>query len=644
MRILHRVGVAAAAVTALGATFAAGAVWNSPHRPDRVEAADRHPARIQPVDATIRPAADCDDLLHHYIDANIDQVGPYGWGLGGPIRYGEFGEFGDKVVPPMASSPEASGAGVAADAPTTSGSLGMRAATASRTGTNVQERGVDEPDTVKTDGHLLLRLSDHRLAVYDVSGATPRRLGSVDIDRRLTDPELVLVGQRAVVTGMHFDAYDTSATSTHQVVVDLHDPTAPQVVDQRAYSAATVSVRQHGPVVREVLTSGLPSLDFVQPSDQLTTQEATKKNKELVRSSTISDWLPTVTVGSGAPRALVDCADVSIPAEGNPAGGLWIVGLDPAAPDTASTSGLAAATTLAYESPDRLYVATSPMSFGWCCVEPMPVGPMTDGMAQSALPDEPGTTDLFAFALDGTAASYVASGTVDGAIADRWSMDSVDGVLRVALGPTPATGNFNAIVTLGEKGGDLVELGHLYKLGVDEQIQSMRWFGKLAVMVTYRQVDPFYAIDLSDPAHPRLLGRLKVPGYSSYLHPIGPMRFLAMGQLGGRAQAAVYRVDDVAHPRQTTRLTYAPGTTADAGTDPRQFTWLPDKRVALTVISRGWNGRTGWVSVLTLQRGHLSNRMVEADYGYDVADIRTVELPDGRVVLVTDDGVRFLRV
>ena len=52
----------------------------------------------------------------------------------------------------------------------------------------------------------------------------------------------------------------------------------------------------------------------------------------------------------------------------------------------------------------------------------------------------------------------------------------------------------------------------------------MRWFDDLAVMVTFRQTDPLYAIDLTDPAHPRVLGDLKIPGFSAYLHPLGGTR------------------------------------------------------------------------------------------------------------------------
>ena len=653
MRKLRRasrvVVVSTASAAALGTAFGVGALWaggsdqtGPPHRQPIVD--------ITPANSLIRQAASCDDLLQHYIDSTIDLVGPYGWG-GGPI-YSGVDDGWLKGAPPALPQDGVGNSfetGASAPAPLPGRDLGMHAAHSSATGTNVQEAGVDEPDTVKTDGEILVRLTDHRLTTYDVSGAHPERLGSIDIDRKITDPAFLLVGDRAVVTGMAYDQYAKDATTTRQLTVDLSSPADPTIVDERSYDAATLSVRQHGGVVRSVLSTGLPTLDFVTPDgkDELTYEEATEKNKGILRRSAISDWLPSVTVGDGEPQQLVDCGNVSIPTDANPSGGVWVVGAKADDPGTASTSGLAAATDLAYESTDRLYVGTSSMSFGLCCVTgpepmPMPMPEMRMDGGISAPDEEYGTTDLHAFALDGTQASYVASGTVDGSIANRWMMDSTDGVLRVAVGPTPATGNFNAIVTFTEDGDDLVELGHLYKLGVNEQIQSMRWFDGLAVMVTFRQIDPFYAIDLRDPAHPRLLGKLKVPGFSSYLHPIGPKRFIAMGQIGGRAQAAVYFIEDVEHPLQTSRITYASGTIANAGADPHQFTWLPDRRTALTVVSKGWTGRTGWVSVLSLHDGLLSNRMIEADYGYGVDDIRTVALPNGKVALVTDDDVRFM--
>ena len=266
----------------------------------------------------------------------------------------------------------------------------------------------------------------------------------------------------------------------------------------------------------------------------------------------------------------------------------------------------------------------------------------------TGFPGTDGTTPLFAFALDGTDATYVASGEVEGTIADRWSMDAVGGSLRVAVGPSSETGNFNSVLTLREEGSDLVEDGRVDQLGVGEQIKSVRWFDDLAIVVTFRQTDPLYAIDLSDPAAPRLVGELKIPGFSEYLHPLGEQRLIGMGQdatLDGvtrGAQAALFDVTDLADPAPARRRPLRRGARRPApATDPRQFTWLPEQRTVLTVVCQGWTGTTGWVSVLSLADGSMSNRMVEVEHGTDVADVRLVPLASGKVALVTGEDVSF---
>ena len=114
----------------------------------------------------------------------------------------------------------------------------------------------------------------------------------------------------------------------------------------------------------------------------------------------------------------------------------------------------------------------------------------------------------------------------------------------------------------------------------------------------------------------------------------------AQGVLRG-AQAALFDVSDLTDPRQVDLVRYDRGSIAAAGTDPRQFTWLPERQTALTVITEGWEGTTARVSVLEVSGDTLSHRMVEVEHGSDVAEVRLVPLPDGRVVLVTGDDVAF---
>jgi uncharacterized secreted protein with C-terminal beta-propeller domain len=178
---------------------------------------------------------------------------------------------------------------------------------------------------------------------------------------------------------------------------------------------------------------------------------------------------------------------------------------------------------------------------------------------------------------------------------------------------------------------------------VGEQIKAVRWFGGLALLVTFREVDPLYAVDLTDQEDPTLIGELKVPGFSSYLHPLGPDRVIGIGtgpQPGGGsgAQAGLFFVRDLTDPRRVDVESYGRGTYAKAGDDPRQFTWLPEQRIALTVIQRG---RSVSVSALRLDGGQMANEVTQVEFGSDADDVRLVPLLDGKVALVTGEGVEM---
>ena len=569
------------------------------------------------ANADLEAATDCDALLDSYVERGLDRVGPYGWDFGGIVMF------------------DAGGAEASSGSPTASArsSVTTSRSTSNESGTNVQELGVDESDVVKVAGSLLLRLQDGTLRAYDVSGDEPTELSSTPIPdaRGWSGPgspggELLFVDGRAVVFGTSRDGGSATITT-----VDLSDPTSPGIVDTVTVEGQLSAARLHGDVVRAVISTPLPELDFRHPDGALGELGSRLRNRALVRSTTLADWLPTV---DGEP--VVDCADVAIPNDEElELGSTTLLAFDPADPDVRVTNAVATNSPTSYFSTDRFYLAGTAASFMmWDCFD-CRMGPMS------------GTTPIFAFALDGLAATYVASGEVEGSIADRWSMDAVDGSLRVAVGASSETGNFNSVITLREDGAELVEDGRVDKLGIGEQIKSVRWFDDLAIVVTFRQTDPLYAIDLSDPAAPELLGELKIPGYSEYLHPLGEHRLIGVGQdaslrgITRGAQAALFDVTDLTNPRQLDVVRYPRNSQAGAGLDPRQFTWLPESRTALTVVSEGWEGTTGWVSVLSLADGTMTNRMVEVEHGSDVALVRLVPLASGKVALITGEDVQF---
>ncbi len=631
-----RAGLAVGAITALTASFLAGVAvaggTTSTAPPDPGTGGSVVPIRL--ANADLHLPGSCDALLASYVERGVDRVGPWGWDGSPDVYYSSVDEGFDG---PVSSSGDDSAAG-AEVLVEDRGSVVEQASSA--TGTNVQEVGVDEPDGVKTDGELLVRVLEDDVVVYDVTGSGPTEVADLDLPGEVDAAELMLAGDRLVVTGT------AGEDDTRLLVYDLSDPARPTLVDHRGVDTSLVRAVQHDDDVRLVLTGGLPDLDFVEPRFWRSTDGALERNQDVVRDSGIGDWLPTVTtydadgVETGS-SPLLDCDQVVVPSDEDAAlGTMAVVGLDADDPADTEVLGIATDTRLAYFSTTRMYLASSPWEAWGCC---------WDGGTTSS-GEEVGRSRLYSFELDGTDTSYAASGVVDGIIEDRWSLDEHDGVLRVAVGPSVETGNFSSVLTLREEGSALEEVGRVDKLGVDEDIKAVRWFDDLAVVVTFRQVDPLYAVDLADPDDPRLLGELKIPGFSEYLHPISGDRLIGVGQdattsgqlLG--AQAALFDVADLTAPRRTDTVRYRPGSVVGAAADPRQFTWLPGEDTALAVVTDGWEGRTGWVSVLQVDGDRLSSRMIEVEHGNDVTQVRTVPLPDGRVVLVTGDDVSFLRL
>jgi uncharacterized secreted protein with C-terminal beta-propeller domain len=127
--------------------------------------------------------------------------------------------------------------------------------------------------------------------------------------------------------------------------------------------------------------------------------------------------------------------------------------------------------------------------------------------------DLAGRTDLYRFDVRPESISYASAGSVPGRVLNQYSMDEHKGYFRIAT----TIGDGNTIYVLDK---DLKEVGSTPQLAKGESIQSVRFMGDIAYMVTYLLTDPLYAVDLSVPSAPTVLGELKIPGFSTYLHPV----------------------------------------------------------------------------------------------------------------------------
>lgn len=582
--------------------------------------------RLAAFQADLKPAASCDQLLATYRARGLKSVSAYGWN--GDV----YPMYGDLVRGPMANT----SAGLAVPAAPEKSGQGN-----SGTGTNVQEVGVDEPDVVKTNGSLLVRIDGSTLAIYTLSGSQPTRVSTIALPY-FDNGQILLAGTTVVALGTDTQPSATGAPSARVTTVSVANPAAPQITSDVTYAGTISSARQHGSVVRMVLTTGLPTLRFVQPGNSsASVAQALAANRRLVARSTLAQWLPTADTGSGE-RSLLSCGNVAVTPASVRLGTTSVIGFDAAAPTIVSAIGLTGQTSVAYESADHLYLTGAGTQMGPCAC---PRG--ADGRAMGY--GASGTTAIFQFDLAGDQAAHVATGTVNGSIADRWSMDEVGGVLRVATTQITSTSQTSSVITLRPSGKSLVQVGRLDGLGVGETLTAARWFGSYAVIATSpdQQMDPLFTVDLTDPAHPRLLGALHIPGYSSYFHPLGQGLLLGIGQKvtfanngeQNRAQVGLFDMSDLRNVRRLSVVTLGSWTNAAAGTDPHAFTWLPDHAVALT--SFGTQGSTILLGEFKVQGRSLTQKVITVP-AVDTSTVRTLELPDGRVVLMAGGSVTFL--
>ncbi|HTH06046.1 MAG TPA: beta-propeller domain-containing protein, partial [Ilumatobacteraceae bacterium] len=146
------------------------------------------------------------------------------------------------------------------------------------------------------------------------------------------------------------------------------------------------------------------------------------------------------------------------------------------------------------------------------------------------------------------------------------------------------------VIVLAPGDGKLNEIGKVSGLGKGETIRSVRFIGETGYVVTFEQTDPLYTIDLSNPQSPRVVGELKILGYSAYLHPIGDGFLVGVGQDAtedGRttgAQVALFDVRDPAAPKRIAQATLPNGFT-DAEWDHHAFLYWADTNLVAIPVS-----------------------------------------------------------
>lgn len=509
------------------------------------------------VNVPFRAFDDCEELVNWTKAEMLDRVGPYGLD-GGGYPYPVFTE--DAVSAPGETPADGRGDENTVDTGSGTGS----------SETNVQEIGVDEGDISETDGRFVYSIVDQRLRSVDLR--TSKVLSNIDLSAGRS--EMMLFDDRLVVA-------TESWTGANETVIDVFDVDEGELRFLRRdhLEGHLVALRGVGSTAHVVMRSSfVDHLDFVYPVDdrEESLDAAERRNIEIVESLEAGDLLPRRfpegEFGSrGAIEPAIECERLGRPTEFSGWGVTWVANVDttrtPEPP--LGAGGMVADSDVAYVTSESLYITSTQWDTGG------------DEPYRPSNPEPPHTNiHVFDVSTDDGDVDYLASGVVEGTVLNSYALSEHEGHLRIATTAWRdgfGGGQDNGVHVFARDNDVLVERGSVRGLGRGEQIQGVRFDGSRGYVVTFRQIDPLYVLDLSDPTAPSLVGELKIPGYSTYLKPIDGDRVIGVGLKGtdtglsGGVQVSLFDVSDPARP--TLVSTADIGGWSNAVYDPHAFLW-----------------------------------------------------------------------
>jgi len=522
------------------------------------DGSDRAPAEPVPTPRaklSLTPFADCAAFRDYVADALtrelIEGYGPC-WGCL-PLDDPAIMNGAPAVMGPMAGDAAA----------------GAESAPNAVSGTNVQEEGVDEADLLEADANGFFYLArGQELLVIDAVPAESMSivarlpLESTGYARGLyLDPENARLAVLLDFTGPDYpsDAPFPARFGAGVLFVDVSNPAQPVATNWTWSEGYAVDSRRIGDRLHLVSRYAyqLPAelrddADFWQmlndyyearyaghdtAADELATEVGTRV-AAAVAAAPLDELLPLHKSGLGdAPADALDCDAVRHADVDHRMGLMLITSLD--------SDGANAARVATVNNAWQLYATTANLylvqhSAGWWFD-----------------PEQKQQTAVYRFALTEGAAVPDGFGVVDGWTLNSYSFGEHEGFLRVATTESQANADLtrieqtNHLFVLGEAAdGNLEVVGAVRDFIRDERIFSSRFLGARAFVVTFLQVDPLFAFDLTDPRAPVLAGQVEIPGFSTYLHPLDEEHLLTIGRAGdfSNLQLQVFDVSDLASP------------------------------------------------------------------------------------------------
>lgn len=434
-------------------------------------------------------------------------------------------------------------------------------------GTNVQVEGVDELDRVKTDGEFIYIAHGSQITI--IRAYPPEEMAVVhqisledllENDTAVHLEGLFILPDRLIVVSSTAAYFDRGGAILE---LDVWEPQTPTTV----VSVLAVTSDSEPLLLHSFGMSGTYA------ASRMTSDHVYIITREYI-PWTEANVTPSYCVDSNC--SPVDMQDVYYDPDADVATDyINIMAVDPVEGDSERISIVAGFASTVYMSHENLYIAHA------------------TGMYQIFLPRPfgvnggPGpSTSIFRIGVDGTDLWVAAGGSVRGTLLNQFSLDERESYLRVVT-TDHAAGLVNNVYILDEA---LRIVGALEGLAPGEQVYSARFLEDALYLVTFKKIDPFFVIDLSTPTTPRVLGYLKIPGFSAYLHPIGDGFILGVGKDTVEAvegdfawfqglKLSLFDVRDVEYPREIGQIIIG-----DRGTESLVL-W--DHKAFLPMLDRG---------------------------------------------------------
>ena len=482
--------------------------------------------------------------------------------------------------------------------------------------TNNQVNGVDEADIVKTDGSYVYIAQNGALRI--IEAMRPKLVSVTKVPGSVRD--MFVQGDRAVVYSSSAAphhvctyGYDCTfagdSTSTRITVLDLSSRARPKVVRNVELSGSLMASRRIGNAVHTVVADGdsaetAPYETWPAGLQMCGTREASvraqfaqlkRENEQKLRAAATS--LPTLRE-NGVARSL--CETMLRTTLGDGRAYTTIVSFDLSADATPiTTATIQSRPGAVFASADALYLSVVHRKSGGR-------GPWYSFYSSV---NEASEVHKFHIGAKPRETRYLGSGIVPGHVLNQFAMDEWDGKLRIATTrgrvPDPEVESSLSILAEDEQ-HNLARIGAIEHIAPHEDIRAVRFDGDRGYVVTFKKTDPLFVVDLHDPTSPAILGELKIPGFSSYLHRIDPGHLLSIGFAADDQGDFAYfngillQLFDVTSPTAPKLLHKETigtrGSSSEAATNHLAFNYLADRgllAIPMTVCEGGGQGRTG---------------------------------------------------